>query len=33
MAEETKTLADLKTAIAGTAAIVREVKRDKQGRS
>ena len=33
MAEETKTLADLKTAIAGTAASVREVKRDKQGRS
>jgi small subunit ribosomal protein S9 len=33
MAEETKTLADLKTVVAAQAAPVREPKRDKQGRS
>lgn len=33
MAEETRTLADLKSTVAATAAPVREPKRDKQGRS
>ncbi len=33
MSEQTRTLADLKTAVVATAAIVREPKRDKQGRS
>jgi small subunit ribosomal protein S9 len=33
MAEETRTLADLKSAVGSTPAIVREPKRDKQGRS
>ena len=33
MSEETRTLADLKSVVAGTVAVVREPKRDKQGRS
>jgi small subunit ribosomal protein S9 len=33
MAEETRTLADLKSVAGSTVAIVREPKRDKQGRS
>ena len=33
MSEETRTLADLKSFDAGTVAVVREPKRDKQGRS
>jgi len=33
MSEQTRTLADLKSAVAAPAAVVREPKRDKQGRA